>query len=57
MRFKGSIDNNQWFIIPTCGFINLRHYFGYPVIAIGFAWLNLRFKVEFGVKMWRENNG
>ena len=56
MRFKGAIDKNQWFIIPTIGTINLSFYYGYRVIAIGFAWLIFRFKVEFGVKKWRANH-
>lgn len=56
MRFKGSIDKYQWIIIPTFGTINLSFYYGYRVIAIGFAWLIFRFKVEFGVKKWRSNH-
>ena len=57
MRFKGAIDKNQVFFIPTFGLINSRPYYGYPVIAIAFAWLIFRFKVELGVKMWRADNG
>ena len=57
MRCKGAIDKYQVFIIPTFGWINLRWYYGYPVIGIGFAWLIFRFKVEFGVKKVRTDNG
>ena len=56
MRFKGAIDKYQWFIIPSIGVINARRYYGYTVIAIAFAWLIFRFKVEFGVKRWRANH-
>ena len=56
MRCKGAIDKYQVFIIPTFGWINLRWYYGYPVIGIGFAWLIFRFKVEFGVKKVRTDN-
>ena len=52
MRFKGAIDKNQWFIIPCIGVINERWYYGYPVIAVAFAFLIFRFKVEIGVKRW-----
>lgn len=55
MRIKGAIDKCQIFIIPTFGFINLKGYFGYPVIAIGFAWLCFRLKVELGVKKVNDN--
>ena len=53
MRFKAAIDKNQVFLIPTIGWINERYYYGYPVIAIAFAWLVFRCKVEFGLKKWR----
>lgn len=33
---------------------NERYYYGYPVIAIAFAWLCWRCKIEIGVKKyWR----
>lgn len=50
MRFKAAIDKFQWFIIPCIGVIDERPYYGYRVIAIAFAWLCWRCKVEFGVK-------
>ena len=54
MRFKPAIDKYQWFIIPSIGVINVSSYYGYPVFAIGFAWLIFRFKVEFGVKTYKK---
>ena len=60
MRFKAAVDKKQWFITPAIGVINERYYYGYPVIALGFAWLIWRCKVEFGVKSGgktRKNNG
>lgn len=54
MRIKTAIDRNQWFIIPCIGVIDERYYYGYPVFAIGFAWLVFRFKVEFGVKTYKQ---
>ena len=55
MRFKGAIDKNQWFIIPSFGVINDSRYYGYPVFSIAFAWLCWRCKVQFGAKKWRTN--
>nr|DAP15385.1 MAG TPA: restriction alleviation protein [Caudoviricetes sp.] len=41
-------------ITPAFGIINERSYYGYPVIAICFAWLRWRCKIEIGVKTrWR----
>lgn len=57
MRIKGAIDKYQVFIIPAFGWINERWYYGYPVIAIGFAWLCFRLKVQFGLKKVRKDNG
>ncbi len=51
IRIKAQIVKNEIMIIPTFGFVNERHYYGYPVIAIAFGWLCFRFKVEFGVKI------
>lgn len=53
LRFKGAISKNEVMLIPTIGWINERHYYGYPVIAIAFAWLKWRCKVEIGVKKQR----
>ncbi len=50
MHFKGAFARNEVFITPTFGIINERGYYGYPVIAIGFAWLRWRCKIEIGVK-------
>ena len=57
MRFKWAFIRNELFITPAIGVINERGYYGYPVIAVAFAWLFWRFKVEFGVKKWRADNG
>lgn len=55
MRFKSAFVKKEVIIIPTFGFINMRSYYGYPVVAIAFAWLQFRCKFEFGVK--RINGG
>lgn len=39
MRLKGAKITNEFIVIPTFGWINERYYYGYPVIAIAFAWL------------------
>ena len=59
MRVKTAIDKTQWFLLVGVGIINERDYYGYPVIAVAFAWLILRAKIEIGVKKpkWRVNNG
>lgn len=57
MCFRWDIAKNEWFLIPCIGIINERHYYGYRVFAVAFAWLRFRCKVEFGVKKWRGNNG
>ena len=56
MRFVTAISNNEWFFFPALGLINEKGYYGYTVIAIGFAWLRFRCKVEFGVKKVRNKN-
>lgn len=56
MRFVSKRAKNEWFITPSFGIINERNYYGYPVIAIAFAWLRWRCKVEFGVKKWSVKN-
>ena len=53
MHFKGAFARNEVFITPAFGIINERGYYGYPVIAIGFAWLRWRCKIEIGVKKTR----
>lgn len=53
VRFKAQIARNEWFILPAVGIINERYYYGYPVIAVAFAWLRFRCKLEIGVKKWR----
>ena len=53
MRFKGAFVRNEFFITPAFGIINERGYYGYPVIAICFAWLRRRCKIEIGVKKTR----
>ena len=50
MHFKGAFARNEVFITPAFGIINERGYYGYPVIAICFAWLRWRCKIEIGVK-------
>lgn len=53
MRFKTAKTTNEFMVIPTFGLINERYYYGYPVIAIAFAWLCWRFKIEIGAKKYR----
>ena len=53
MRFKGAKTENEVMLIPTFGWLNERDYYGYPVIAIAFAWLCWRCKIEIGVRKWR----
>ncbi len=53
MRFRGMKTTREIVLIPTFGWINERDYYGYPVIAIAFAWLCWRFKIEIGVKKYR----
>lgn len=50
MRFKAAKTTNEIMVMPTFGWINERYYYGYPVIAIAFAWLCWRCKIEIGVK-------
>lgn len=57
VRFAAKKSNNEWIIIPTFGIINERHYYGYPVVAVAFAWLKWRCKVELGAKKWRADDG
>lgn len=57
MRFKGAKTDNKIILIPTFGWINERYYYGYPVIAIAFAWLCWRCKIEIGVKKHFEDGG
>lgn len=54
MYCKSAFVKDEVFIIPTFGFINRRPYYGYPVIAVAFAWLRWRFKIEIGVKRGRQ---
>lgn len=53
MRIKGAFARNEVFITPAIGVINERGYYGYPVIAIAFAWLHWRCKIEIGVRRLR----
>ena len=53
IRVKGAKTKNEVILIPTFGWINERYYYGYPVIAIAFAWLCWRGKIEFGVRKRR----
>lgn len=53
IRVRGQILKNEIMVIPTFGFVNERHYFGYPVIALAFGWLCFRSKIEFGVRVVR----
>lgn len=57
MRFSWAMAKNEWFLIPSIGIIDSRHYYGYTVFAVAFGWLRWRCKVEFGVKKWRADNG
>lgn len=50
MRFSWNVAKNEWFLTPCIGIIDERYYYGYTVVAVAFAWLRWRFKVEFGVK-------
>ena len=52
MRFRASFDKIEFFLTPAVGIINERPYYGYPVIAVAFAWLWFRCKVEIGVKRY-----
>ena len=52
MRFRASFDKMELFLTPAVGILNERHYYGYPVIAVAFAWLWFRCKVEIGVKRY-----
>lgn len=54
MRFLASFDKLELFLTPAVGILNERHYYGYPVIAVAFAWLWFRCKVEIGVKRYKE---
>ena len=53
IRIKSAINKYEYIIIPTFAVMNVRNYYGYPVIVIAFGWLCFRFKVEFGVKIVR----
>lgn len=53
MRFMYKTAKNEWFITPCVGVINECQYYGYPVIAIAFAWLRWRCKIEIGVKRYK----
>ena len=53
MRFKAAKTPNKFILIPTFGWINERYYYGYPGIAIAFAWLYWRGKIEIGAKKHR----
>lgn len=55
MFCKWAFVKNEIFIIPSFGFINRSGYYGYPVIAVAFAWLHLRFKIEIGVRRIRRH--
>lgn len=55
MFCKWAFVKNEIFIIPTFGIINRRRYYGYLVIAVAFAWLHWRFKVEIGIKRIRHS--
>ena len=57
IRFKAAKRENEVILFPTFGWINERYYYGYPVIAIAFAWLCLRCKIEIGVRKRRFDNG
>ena len=52
VRIAARKSNNEWMLIPTFGIIDERHYYGYKVFSVAFAWLKWRCKVEFGVKKW-----
>ena len=53
IRIKGAIYKHEYIIIPSFAVMNVRNYYGYPVIAIAFGWLCFRFKIEFGVQIAR----
>lgn len=57
MRFSWQVTKNEWFLIPCIGIIDERHFYGYTVFAVAFAWLRWRGKVEFGVKKWGASDG
>ena len=54
-RCRGAIDKNQIFLLPTVDFINSSGYYGYTVIAVGFAWLCFRFKIWRVKMVWEDN--
>ena len=50
MRILCGVNKDQWFLTPSIGIINETHYYGYPVVSIGFAWLIWRVKVKIGAR-------
>lgn len=55
MFCKWAFVKNEVFLIPAFGIINRGGYYGYPVIAVAFAWLHWRFKIEIGVRRIRQS--
>lgn len=56
MNFVWSFRDREFFITPAIGIINEKYYYGYPVFALAFAWLNFRCKIEFGVRRSKRND-
>ncbi|MGN0180415.1 MAG: hypothetical protein ACI4DY_13410 [Monoglobaceae bacterium] len=56
IQFSSAVDKTQLFINPAIGILDERSYYGYTVIAIAFAWLHWKCKVEFGVRRYRNGN-
>ena len=50
MRFSAAFVKKEVFVTPAVGILDERGYYGYPVVAICFAWLYWRCKIEIGVK-------
>lgn len=56
MNFVWSFNDMELFITPAIGIINEKYYYGYPVFALAFAWLNFRCKIEFGARRSKRND-
>lgn len=57
MKIKATFERDKWgqfWIIPAIGIKNLRYYYGYPVFAIGFAWLAWQLIIRVGARKCEE---
>jgi len=39
-----------FWILPTIGICNFKHYYGYPVVGIALSWLKWEVLFKFGVR-------